>query len=92
MTRSEDGEKVTIRCPLMVKDYNSSMGYVDKADQLKSTYEISRKSKKWWHRIIWHFVDVAVVNSFTIFTERSGVKTIDLKTFLNCKWTRRGFH
>ncbi|KAJ8931222.1 hypothetical protein NQ314_015893 [Rhamnusium bicolor] len=79
--QKKDGEKVTIGCPLMVKDYNSSMGYVDKADQLKSTYEISRKSKEWWHRIIWHFVDVAVVNSFIIFTERSGVNTMDLKTF-----------
>lgn len=57
------------------------MGFVDKADQLKTTYQINRKSHKWWHRIVWHFLDVAVVNSFIIFTEKSGEKKMDLKTF-----------
>ena len=39
------------------------MGYVDKADMLKSLYVLDRKSKNWWHRIVFYFLDVALVNS-----------------------------
>ena len=65
-----------------MKDYNAHMGYVDKADMLKSLYEIDRRSRKWWHRIMWHFLDVSVVNSFLIFKERSeDIKSLTLKQF-----------
>lgn len=69
ITRKEkDGTKKVITCPQLIKDYNIHMGYVDKADQLKSTYEIDRKSRKWWHRIFFHFLDVTVVNSYILFS------------------------
>lgn len=45
--RQKDGSLKVITCPQMAKDYNSYMGCVDKADMLKSLYEINRKSKKW---------------------------------------------
>ena len=45
------------------------MGCADKTDMLKSYYEISRNSKKWWQRIFWHFVDVTLVNSFVIYKQ-----------------------
>ena len=61
--RQKDGSLKMVSCPLLAKDYNIHMGYVDKADMLKSFYKISRKSKKWWHRIFWHIVDVTTVNS-----------------------------
>lgn len=81
MRKKKNGEKEEISCPVIIKDYNANMGFVDKADMLKSTYEIDRKSKKWWHRIMWHFVDVSVVNSYIIYNERIGSKSMDLKTF-----------
>lgn len=61
--KAKDGSKIVINCPQAVKDYNQHMGYVDKADMLKSCYQINRKSRKWWHRISFHFVDVVVCNS-----------------------------
>lgn len=79
--KKRDGVKERIKCPQIVKDYNTNMGFVDKADQLKSTYEISRKSKKWYHRIIFHFVDVTIVNAYIIYIERSPDANMDLKTF-----------
>nr|XP_012231249.1 PREDICTED: piggyBac transposable element-derived protein 3-like [Linepithema humile] len=45
--RMKDGSTKIISCPEMVKEYNKHMGYVDKADMLKSLYEVDRKSKKW---------------------------------------------
>ncbi|XP_051170470.1 piggyBac transposable element-derived protein 4-like [Leptopilina boulardi] len=50
--KNKDGSINVISCPNMIKDYNQHMGYVDKSDMLKSLYEIDRKSKKWWHRIL----------------------------------------
>ena len=70
-----------VSCPLLAKNYNIHMGYVDKADMLKSFYEISRKSKKWWHRIFWHFVDVTTVNSCIIYKLLFREKIILLKVF-----------
>ena len=45
--RQKDGSLKTIACPQMAKDYNGYMGCVDKSDQMKSFYEITRKSRKW---------------------------------------------
>lgn len=67
VTRTQhDGSKITIKCPVVIKDYNNFMGGVDKADQLKALYNIDRKSKKWWHRLFWGVIDILFVNSFVI--------------------------
>jgi len=79
--KRKDGEKETVPCPNIVKDYNANMGYVDKSDMLKSTYEIDRKSRKWCHRILWHFVDVSIVNSFIIYIARCDESKLCLKDF-----------
>lgn len=65
----------------MVKDYNKNMGYVDYADMIKSYYEIDRKSHKWWHRIFFHFLDVAVTNSYILFKLKCQGRKIPLKDF-----------
>lgn len=75
--RQKDGSISTIECPSLVADYNKYMGFVDKVDMLKKCYVIDRKSKKWYHRIIWHFLDTTIVNSFIIYRERSEGKSLD---------------
>lgn len=45
--KQKDGSLLPVSCPTLVRDYNKHMGYVDKADMLKSTYQINRKAKKW---------------------------------------------
>jgi hypothetical protein len=76
--RNKDGSREEITCPKLVKDYNENMGLVDKADMLKALYEVNRKSRKWWHRIFWYFLDVTVVKAFIIYREQ----TNDMKTNL----------
>uniref|UniRef100_A0A0L8HJX7 PiggyBac transposable element-derived protein domain-containing protein n=1 Tax=Octopus bimaculoides TaxID=37653 RepID=A0A0L8HJX7_OCTBM len=44
----------------------ANMNRVDKFDQLKKTYEIARKSHKWWYRIFFYFLDAAIVNAFIL--------------------------
>lgn len=79
--RQKDGSILPVTCPEMVKSYNNHMGCVDKADMMKSFYELRRKSKKWWHRIFWHFMDVTVVNSFIIFRLQFPNSSLSLKEY-----------
>lgn len=65
--KQKNGSKIDVPCPKLANDYNKNMGFVDKMDMLKSLYEISRKAKKWWHRIFWYFVDITIVNSYIIY-------------------------
>ena len=47
----KDGSKLPFPCPTAIVDYNKFMGGVDKADMLCAVQGLSRKSKKWWHRV-----------------------------------------
>ena len=63
----KDGSKKAFPCPIAIKDYNAFMGGVDKADMLAALYGLSRKSKKWWHRLFFGLVDRTVINAFIAY-------------------------
>jgi hypothetical protein len=65
--KEKNGSTTQVPCPSAVVDYNRNMNYVDKYDQLLSSYKIDRRSKKWWHRIFFYLIDAAVVNSYCIY-------------------------
>lgn len=67
--KEKDGTITKIPCPKVLHDYNQNMNSVDKFDQMKGVYEIDRKSKKWWHRIFWYFIDASIVNAFILYKE-----------------------
>ncbi|MGH0142441.1 UNVERIFIED_CONTAM: hypothetical protein FKN15_021211 [Acipenser sinensis] len=79
--KEEHGSVVQLPCPKMIKDYNKSMGCVDKADMMKSFHAIDRKSKKWWHRLLWHYVDVTIVSLHILFKELFKTNKMKLKAF-----------
>lgn len=70
MRKDKNGVKHDITCPQVVQDYNRFMGGVDHADQLRTSYGVNRKSKKWWHRMFWGILDIMFVNAFVIYKER----------------------
>ena len=45
------------------------MGAIDENDQLKKTYAIDCKSKKWWMRIFFHLLDICRLNSFIMYQQ-----------------------
>ena len=47
--------------------YNSFMGGVDKAGQLLQYYDCHIVSKKWWKRVIFHMLDVTLVNAYILY-------------------------
>ena len=87
MRKKKNGETKNVTCPKSLKNYNKNMGFVDKADMLKKTYEIDRKSRKWWPRIFFHFIDVSVVNAFIIFQQRCGNKGISFGLRVRLCWS-----
>lgn len=73
--RNPAGVVTQIPCPQLLTDYNKHMNGVDKFDQNKHTYEINRKSHKWWHRIFFYFLDASVVNAFVLHKQLNLNKT-----------------
>ena len=53
---------------------------VDLSNQLISYYELNRKTIKWWKRIFFHLLDIAIVNSFIIY-----------KKYLNANITQKQY-
>ncbi len=60
-------EVVEVDRPYAVRIYNSFMGGVDKMDHLVALYRHSVRQKKWYMRIFYHFLNVAVVNAWLIY-------------------------
>ena len=60
--------KTDIPCPKVVQTYNKFMGGVDLLDSLIGLYRIKLRSKKFYHRIFFHFLDVSVVTSWLLYT------------------------
>lgn len=55
--------------PIEIAKYNEFMSGVDRADQMISYYSCPRKSAKWYKKVIFHLLDVAVWNSFYIYKQ-----------------------
>lgn len=58
---------VSIPRPFLIKVYNYGMGGVDRCDQLLAFYRILTKSIKWYKRVLYHFVDLCVVNAYLLW-------------------------
>jgi len=63
----KDGKKIEVACPAAIRRYNEIMAGVDRSDQLRAYYKLGRKLVKWWHRILYHFIDCTIANAFISF-------------------------
>lgn len=61
--------------PKSVEIYNKYMGGVDLLDAMLGFYRIKIKSKKWYHRIFFHMVDMTCVNSWLLWRRRNKQKS-----------------
>lgn len=76
LRKNKQGVSTEIPCPQVIKDYNNFMGGVDHADQLRVTYGVDRRSKKWWHRLFWGMIDILFVNAYIIYKDLNGPMTL----------------
>jgi len=65
--RNDDGTERSVTVPTAVKDYSRHRSGVDTLDQLTSYYSITRRSVRWWPRLCWWLVDVAIHNAHKLF-------------------------
>ena len=65
--RLPDGSCIDVACPLAVKLYNQNMGGVDLADQMRKSYACTRRSRtRWYMRLFWFFLDLAIINAYIL--------------------------
>lgn len=58
---------MSVECPSIISLYNKFMGGVDALDAMIANYRIHIRSKKYYHRLFFHFVDMAIVNSWLLY-------------------------
>ena len=67
-TRHVAGGREMVQKPAAIVQYNKYMGGVDQADQLLSYYGFGHRTVKWWRRAFYFLLDMAVVNSYILYT------------------------
>jgi len=67
--------------PIEIARYNDYMSGVDRADQMISYYSCPRKSAKWYKKVIFHLLDVAVWNSFFLYKQHFGCPEFRFKIY-----------
>lgn len=65
----------------MVAFYRRAMGGVDRNDRICGEHEFERKSTKWWKKVFYRLLKMAVVNSWVIYREKVNLKC-SMKDFM----------
>lgn len=60
-------ERIQVSRPYAIQQYNMFMGGVDLVDRMIAHYPHGFKSKKWYLRICFHFLNVTIVNAWHLF-------------------------
>lgn len=58
---------VKVKKPMAAVRYNKFMGGVDRSDQIIQPYEIPRKSSRWYQKVAFHMLDLALHNANIIY-------------------------
>ena len=64
------GEDKECRKAYLICQYNTLMSGVDKCDQYLSTYSINRRSGKWWKKVLFRLVELAIINAMVIYFDK----------------------
>lgn len=60
-------QTIRVKQPKVIENYNQYMNGVDRSDQLLAKNNAIRKCMRWWKILLFHMVDIAVVNSYILF-------------------------
>ena len=71
--KNEPRTQEPIRKPEVVIKYDKNMGGVDHSAQMVSYAIFSRRTLKWWKRVIALFISLATLNAYLLYKESVGV-------------------
>jgi hypothetical protein len=60
-------ERINIRCPSVIVQDKKFMGGVNLLDSLITLYRILIRSRKWYHWIVFHLLDMTIVNGWLLY-------------------------
>lgn len=63
--------KQPIQKPAAVVDYNKNMGAIDRSDMMLSSKECARKTVKWYKKLFFHMVDLALLNAHALYSTQN---------------------
>ncbi|KAJ8949454.1 hypothetical protein NQ318_007555 [Aromia moschata] len=66
--------KEQIKKPACIVDYNANMGAVDRSDMMLSSTECVRKTVKWYKKLFFHMVDLAILNAHALYQTQNPEK------------------
>jgi Transposase IS4 len=76
---NRSGSTTQVAIPSVVLDYNKYKGGVDTIDQMRESYSIGRKSKKWWPNLVWWLIDMCILNAYSLYNQQQQVKIRQLE-------------
>jgi len=68
--------------PRSVLVYNATMGAVDCVDKTVKPYQSVRKSYKWYKKVFFNLVDIAIYNSFVLYCAKRSIAEKDYMSFV----------
>lgn len=71
VTNKQDRDGNQIIKPTCVLDYNAHMGGVDTSDQMVKYYNFTRKTLKWWVKLFFHLINLAVTNAYLLYRKHN---------------------
>ena len=77
----KDGNARDIPCPQIILQYGKRMGGVDRFDERRGRYSVSRRSRRWWMRIFYFLVDTSIVNAHILYNSVHPEKPLSLLQF-----------
>ena len=64
-------QKIKVKCPNAIVQYNKNMGGVDRFDENVDSLRVSLKGKKWWFSLFAFGLDAACQNSWQLYRKCS---------------------
>jgi hypothetical protein len=79
-------QRINIKRPRVIGEYNKYMGGIDLNDMLLAMYRNNRKSKKWYMKMVYYLIWTAITNSWLLYRKSlisdDKNKRISLKEFM----------
>ena len=76
---------VSVPCPKIVQDYNSSMGGVDQLNQNVKSYSITPRQKKWYWGMYTWFLNVQMVQAWRLYRHTYKERHLQIRETEKCE-------